>query len=80
MGKQIDKIKKLFETHLQPDKMKIVRAHKAAVIRTIVDRLVMEDDFGEQEEKVTNCILEAKVVLMWWIEHRQAWQAANAVV
>ena len=80
MGKQVQKLKEIFEPHLRPDKMKIVRAHKAAVIRTVVDDLIMEDNFEEQEGRIKNCILEAKTLLQWWIEHRQAWQAANAVV
>ncbi len=80
MGTQVRKVKELFEKHIRPDKMKIVKTHKSAAIRTSVEPLVSLDDFDEQKEKVTSCIIEAKALLQWWIEHRQAWQAANAVV
>ena len=80
MGTQISKVKELFEKHIRPDKMKIVKTHESAAIRTTVQELVSVDDFEEQKEKVTNCITEAKALLQWWIEHRQVWQAANAVI
>lgn len=71
MGTQVGKLKELFQKHIQIDKMKIVKTHKSAAIRTTVDKLITVDDFEEQKQKVVNCILEAKAVLQWWIEHHQ---------
>jgi hypothetical protein len=78
MGGQVNKLRELFGPYLRSDRMKIVRAHKSAAIRTIVDKLVTVDDFEEQEEKVKNCILEAQSLLRWWIEHRHLVHAASA--
>ena len=53
------------QKHIRLDKMKIVKTHKSAAIRTTVDKLITVDDFEEQEEKVKNCILEAQSMLRW---------------
>jgi hypothetical protein len=71
MGTQVSKLKELFQKQIRLDRMKIVKTHKSAAIRTTVDILITVDDFEEQKQKVINCILEAKAVLQWWIEHHQ---------
>lgn len=72
MGGKVLDLRRVFESRLLPN-MGIQKAHKSAVIRCVVEPLLIEGDFESQQEQVKACVLEAKALLTWWVNNKAEW-------